>query len=327
MSMAKAAQQYLQRLEHRLQRARLAAGRASFSNFGEEQIVRKYVAELLPEGASRTAVDIGAGDGVRGSNTYALFREGWRGVGFEGSNRKVCKLAAAYKHYPAVSAANCIVTPSNVVPLLKAYDIEREFGVLSLDIDSYDYWVLDAVLAEFRPRLVVTEINEKIPPPIRFVVNYDPSFQMTHHFFGYSIASLADLAARHDYAILEVEYNNAFLAPRELPNVRPLDPAEAYRRGYVERPDRREKFRANANMEILHTLKPAEAVKFLDEFYARHRGKYELSAGDAAGNTAGDKAGDAAGKTAGDANAERKSAAETHARPDESPARETTAQG
>jgi hypothetical protein len=288
MSIAKSAQQYLKRVEHRLQRARVAAGRDRFSNFGEEQILRKYIAELLPEGASRTAVDIGAGDGVRGSNTYALFREGWRGVGFEGSNRKVCKLAAAYKHYPQVSAANCVVTPLNVVPLLKAYNIEREFGVLSLDIDSYDYWVLDAVLAEFRPRIVVTEINEKIPPPIKFVVKYDPDFRMTHHFFGYSIASLAELAARHDYALLEVEYNNAFLAPRELAGARRARDAEtAYREGYLNRPDRHEKFRANANMEILHTLKPQDAVRFLDEFYAQHRGKYELTSGETVDDAAG----------------------------------------
>lgn len=283
MSIVKAGQQYLKRLEYRLHRARVGAGKGRFSNFGEEGILQKYIAQLLPEGdAGRTAVDIGAGDGVKGSNTYALFSNGWRGVGFEGSNRKVCKLAGAYKYYPRVSAANCVVTPENVVPLLKAYNIEREFGVLSLDIDSYDYWVLDALLAEFRPRVVVTEINEKIPPPIRFVVKYDPDFQMTHHFFGYSIASLAELAARHNYAILEVEYNNAFLAPLELDGVRPRDAADAYREGYLNRPDRREKFRANANMEILHTLRPEEAVKFLDEFYARHRGKYELSSGEAA---------------------------------------------
>jgi len=277
MSIAKTAQQYLKRVEHRLQLARVAAGRNRFSNFGEEQILEKYIAQLLPAGQQRTAVDIGAGDGVKGSNTYALFREGWRGVGFEGSNRKVCKLAAAYKHYPQVSAANCVVTPQNVVPLLRAYNIEREFGVLSLDIDSYDYWVLDAVLAEFRPRLIVTEINEKIPPPIKFVVKFDPNFQMTHHFFGYSIQSLAELAARHDYAIIEVEYNNAFLAPRELPGVVPRDAATAYAQGYADRPDRHEKFRANADMEILHTLSPTEGVKFLHEFYAQHQGKYELN--------------------------------------------------
>ena len=277
MSFKKTAQQYLRDLEHRLHRARVAAGRDGFSNFGEERILRRYVAQLLPEGASRTAVDIGAGDGVRGSNTYALFSGGWRGVGFEGSNRRFAKLAQAYKYYPQASACNCLVTPANVVPLLKAYNIERDFGVLSLDIDSYDYWVLDALLAEFRPRIVVTELNEKIPPPIKFVVKFDPEFQLTHHFFGYSVTSLAELAARHGYAILELEYNNAFLAPAELPGVHALDALTAYRRGYRDRPDRREKFRANANMEILHTLSPAEGVKFLEQFYARHRGRYEMS--------------------------------------------------
>ena len=277
MSITKTAQGYLKRLEGRLQRARVGAGRDRFSNFGEERILRKYIAELLPEGASRTAVDIGAGDGVRGSNTYALFREGWRGVGFEGSNRKVCKLAAAYKHYPQVSAANCVVTPSNVAPLLKAYNVEREFGVLSLDIDSYDYWVLDALLGAFRPRLVVTEINEKIPPPVRFVVKYDPDFRLQHHFFGYSIASLEELCERHDYTLIALEYNNAFIAPRELEGARPLDFARAYREGYLERPDRQERFWRNSDMEILHSLAPAEAARFIDQFFARHRGKYELS--------------------------------------------------
>ena len=276
MSITKAAQGYLRKLEYRLHRARVAAGKEQFSNFNEEQILQKYIARLLPEGWNHTAVDIGAGDGVSDSNTYALFSRGWRGVGFEGSNRKVSKLAQAYKYYPQVSACNCVVTPFNVVPLLRAYDIEREFGVLSLDIDSYDYWVLDAVLSEFRPRLIVTEVNEKIPPPIRFVVNYDPDFRLTHHFFGYSIASLAELAGRHNYAVLKLEYNNAFLAPRELPGVKPLDAMTAYRQGYLERPDRREKFPANANMELLHTLSPAEGIEFLKHFYAQHQGKFEL---------------------------------------------------
>ncbi len=283
MSITKTAQGQLRKLEHRLHRAQVAAGRGRFSNFDEERILQKYIAQLLPdEQQRRTIVDIGAGDGVKGSNTYALFTDGWSGVGVEGSNRRMAKLAQAYKYYPQASACNCIVTPANVVPLLRAYNIEREFGILSLDIDSYDYRVLDALLSEFRPHLIVTEINEKIPPPLKFVVNYDPDFELVHHFFGYSIASLAELAARHRYAILELEYNNAFLAPAELPGITmPLDAATAYRRGYLDRPDRMEKFRANANMEVLHTLSPAEGVRFLEKFYARHQGKYELSIDDA----------------------------------------------
>ena len=150
--------------------------------------------------------------------------------------------------------------------------------MLSLDIDSYDYWVLDAVLASFRPRVVVTEIIEKVPPPVRFVVRYDPDFRLQHHFFGYSIASLEELCGRHSYALLALEYNNAFIAPRELVgDLDVLDAATAYRRGYLERPDCRERFPRNQDMEALHALGPADSVAFIKNFFARHEGKYEVS--------------------------------------------------
>src|SRR5205085_4109452 len=130
----------------------------------EEQILERLAAELLPAGCDRTVVDIGAGDGVRGSNTYALFRAGWRGLGIEADARRAARLARAYKGLPNVEAVRALATPENVVALLKGHNVPRGFGVLSLDIDSYDYFVLDGVLSSFRPRVVVTWHNEKIPP-------------------------------------------------------------------------------------------------------------------------------------------------------------------
>ena len=279
--MAKRAQRYLSRLGLHLERAKQRITRSGFSNFDEERMLEGFISELLPDGHDRTAVDIGAGDGVRGSNTYALFVKGWRGVGFEGDERRARRLARAYKSFEGVSARRALVTPSNVAALLEEHEVPREFGVLSLDIDSYDYWVLDAILKSFRPRVVVTEINEKIPPPVRFVVNYDPDFRLQHHFFGYSIESLVDLCARHSYSLVALEYNNAFIAPRELAHDRALDAATAYRRGYLERPDRRERFPANHDMEALHSMPPEEALRFIEKFFARHEGKYELSLADA----------------------------------------------
>ena len=249
------------------------AGR-SYSNFDEERILQDYIAELLPRGA-HTAVDLGAGDGVRHSNTHALYAAGWAGLAVEADSRRAYRLARTYRNHPRVFVARCRVTPHNVGALLEAYGIEPEFGVLSLDIDSYDYWVLDALLARYRPRLVVTEINEKIPPPIRFIVRYDPHFRLQHHFYGYSIESLGELCARRAYALLRLEYNNAFIAPAELAPAA-LTPAEAYRRGYLERPDRQAKFRLNEDMEVLHDLGPGAGVEFLSRFFARHEGKYEI---------------------------------------------------
>ena len=257
--------------------ARLFKKKSGFARFEEDRILAKYIAELLPPGHDRTAVDIGAGDGVRWSNTYGLFQSGWHGVGFESESRKFRKLARAYRHFPGVFACSDRVTPDTVARLLKSYGVEKDFEALSLDIDGNDYWVLKAILAEFRPRLIVTEINEKIPPPIRFIAEYDPDFQLRHHFYGFSIMSLADLCRRHDYAILELEYNNAFLAPRELPGVSPLDAETAYHRGYLDRADRKEKFALNFDLEAVQLMEPEEAMKFLNNFYAKERGKYFLS--------------------------------------------------
>jgi hypothetical protein len=56
-----------------------------------------------------------------------------------------------------------------------------------------------------------------------------------------------------------------------------VDLAEAYRRGYRDRPDRREKFKANENMEQLLTLSPDKGVEFLNEFYSSFAGEYQIS--------------------------------------------------
>jgi hypothetical protein len=275
---AKANQPYLWQLDYKLHRAKLLLKKRGFSNFDEEQILRRYIDALLPPvRAARTAIDLGAGDGVKGSNTFALFSNGWCGLGVECNVRKAGRLAKTYEPFAHVAAVRARVAPQTVVQLLEEQGVAREFDVLSLDIDSYDYLVLDELLAHFRPRIVVTEINEKIPPPIKFHVKYDPDFRLQHHFYGYSIASLAELCARHGYAIMELEYNNAFLAPRELYGEQRQSVDEIYREGYTERSDRAKKFSSNRDVDILQAMSPTAALKFIQHFFARHRGKYELS--------------------------------------------------
>jgi hypothetical protein len=122
----------------------------------------------------------------------------------------------------------------------------------------------------------VTEINEKIPPPIRYVIKYDPNFALRHHFYGYSIASLADLCTHHGYGILELEYNNAFLAPAELGSSRFIDPETAYAHGYRDRPDRKQRFKLNFDMEELLSMTPEDGLRFLRQFYSKEAGNYYL---------------------------------------------------
>lgn len=215
MNLSNTAQHYGALMELALQKVRYSL-RGRYSHANEQSILARYIEQLLPQDRPRTVVDIGAGNGVRWSNSYALVLSGWKALGVEADPQKHALLAKVYSEFPEAHASNSLADPTNISSLLKEFDIEENFGVLCLDIDGNDYWVLDAVLSNFRPGLVVTEINENIPPPLRFVVKFDPGFQLGYHFYGYSIAALEDLCAKHNYGILRLEYNNAFLAPREL---------------------------------------------------------------------------------------------------------------
>jgi hypothetical protein len=276
MNLTKAAQRYGNILELTLQKARYSL-RGRFSHSNEQQILAGYIKDLLPEDHPRTVVDIGAGNGVRWSNSYALLLEGWKALGIEADPQKYNLLSRAYRSFPQARASNSRVDPDNIGLLLEDFDIEKNFGVLCLDIDGNDYWVLDAILSKFRPGLVVTEINENIPPPLGFVVRFDRDFQLRHHFYGYSIVALENVCEKHNYGILELEYNNAFLAPRELGTGRFKDAETAYREGYLSRPDRKTRFASNLDMEILHSISPEEAMRFIHEFYSAEARNYYLT--------------------------------------------------
>ena len=75
MSLTKAAQHYGSIIELTLQKVKYSL-RGRFSHANEEQILAKYIDELLPKDQPKTVVDIGAGNGVRWSNSYALLLAG-----------------------------------------------------------------------------------------------------------------------------------------------------------------------------------------------------------------------------------------------------------
>ncbi|MGC1813771.1 MAG: hypothetical protein WA696_06505 [Solirubrobacterales bacterium] len=244
-----------------------------YSNFSEDATVRRL---LSGSDAPEFCVDIGANDGRSMSNSLRLFESGWAGVAAEVDPGLFAGLAQVHESHPGVGLARFRITPDNVATILAAFETPQDFGFLTLDIDGYDNFVLDGLLDEYRPRVICTEINEKIPPPLRFTVLYSDDYVWdSSHFYGQSICQLDRLCQKHEYALVELEYNNAFLMPRDLAPGS-LTPEEAYRAGYADRPDRLERMPWNRDMEELQTMAPEDAVRFLDEKFAGHRGKYQL---------------------------------------------------
>ncbi len=224
-----------------------------FSCFGEQEIARNILTQI--PGVVEYCLDIGAGDGVAYSNSYALFRSGWRGAVFEAGAKRFARLAGATEEFgERVNAVRCFVTPDNLAALLSALDVPAAPGFLTLDIDSYDYDVLAASLDIIRPAAVCVEINERVHPLVDLAFRYRKgrhSPMAGHLMSGAGVGMMTKLLNARDYAVVRLEYNNLFAVDRRhlpaLSGFCEMTAEEAWRSGFFERPDRRTKMPWNEN--------------------------------------------------------------------------------
>src|SRR6478672_13089648 len=117
MKFSKTSQHFGGLLDLTLQKARYSL-RKRFSHSDEQQILKQYIAELVPTDRPRTVVDIGAGNGVRWSNSYALLLAGWKALGIEADQQKYALLSKVYGKFPNAHAANSLAAPDNICRLL-----------------------------------------------------------------------------------------------------------------------------------------------------------------------------------------------------------------
>jgi hypothetical protein len=216
----------------------------------------------------KTCVDIGCSD-----NSYCLVLTDYKKIGFDINDQKL----KTYNN--DICVINEKITPENVLSVFKENNIPTNFSFLNLDIDSYDIFVLDKLLSEYSPYLICTEINEKIPPPIKFTVLYNEKYEWdANHFFGYSLSCLENILDKHGYDLVKLQYNNAFLIKRELNQFGSKSIEQAYKEGYMHRPSRKEIFYYNENIDCLieGNLSISDKVKFITDVFQKYEGKYEL---------------------------------------------------
>jgi len=80
-----------------------------FSQYGEQPIILDFFS-TCSGGFNEYCVDVGAYDGVVGSNSRALFLNGWRGVVIEPNPRAFTRLRALYTDRPAIACVQRAVS-------------------------------------------------------------------------------------------------------------------------------------------------------------------------------------------------------------------------
>jgi|688.fasta_scaffold420198_2 hypothetical protein len=217
-------------------------------------------------------VDIGCSDVSEESQTEILIDYGWSGVMFEYDITKFNNQKNKMGGKP-VDVIHSKVTPENVLDLLKSNNVPNSF-YLSIDIDGYDFYVIEKILQEYRPSIIVSEINEKIPPGVKFSVKYEEDYWWGwNHFYGYSISMLELILDKFNYKISELDYNNVVLIPgKQEESIESI-----YNNGYLNREGRKEIFSYNSDFEGIYTLSKNEQINFINEKFIDYKGKYIIS--------------------------------------------------
>lgn len=179
--------------------------RKVYSQNGEDGVIDSIFAHI---GLSdKFFVEIGCRDGKE-CNTRKLSEiDGWSGIRIDSDHSD-----------EALGIHKCFVDRENVCSILDSLSVNKEFDLLSIDIDFNDFHLLCAILSRFSPRVVVSEFNSSLGPSDDLVVPYLPRYRWDGtNFFGASFVAFTSLAKAFEYEVVYCESQgvNLFLIRRD----------------------------------------------------------------------------------------------------------------
>lgn len=193
-------------------------GAKFYSQNDEDGIIREIFRRIGT--TNQQFLEFGVENGLE-NNSLLLLHAGWKGVWLEASTDHVKAIQdrfASVLETGDLRVRQTLVTRDNINGLITDLALPEELDFLSIDIDSNDYYVFEAINT-IRPRVVAIEYNAHLPPPIRAVIKYDENFSWRRtDYFGASLESLTALADRKGYRLVgcSITGTNAFFVREDL---------------------------------------------------------------------------------------------------------------
>jgi hypothetical protein len=202
---------------------------------------------------NKTFVEIGSG--ASGGNSGMLAQEfGWRGLMVDIDQGKIDRARQKFGTNPKVSFEAVAVSPENINAIIERHGLSGEVDLFSLDIDSFDYWVLEAMNA-CSPRVMVLEYNGNFGPDRSLAIARDTDLShAVKGFHGASLQALTKLAAAKGYRLLACDESgtNAFYLRGDLcPDIEAVAPEVAFRPMRDSGDPLRETLRAPKDLEAI----------------------------------------------------------------------------
>ena len=205
-----------------------------FSQYGEDGIIQYLISRIKVP--NKIFIEFGVENYLESNTRFLLINNNWSGMVMDACRSNINfikKDPISWRH--DIRALHALITKDNINDLIRQYTSEEDIGLLSIDIDGNDYWVLKAI-DTVRPRILICEFNNIFGAEHPVTIPYDPSFQRrkAHYsdlYFGASLKAIYDLAVSKGYVLAGVNSSgiNAFFIRKDIAgSLRRYTPEEIY---------------------------------------------------------------------------------------------------
>ena len=191
-----------------------------YSPFGEDGIIQWLIHNVAID--SRTFIEFGVEDYTEANTRFLLMNDNWTGLVMDGSEANMRRLNSwEYLWKYDLTAVAAFITKDNINRLILDAGFEGDVGILSIDLDGNDWWILNAIEC-VTPRILICEYNNIFGEEKKVTVPYDAGFARTekHYsnlYWGCSIAAFRGWAQENGYYYMGSNSagNNAFFVRKD----------------------------------------------------------------------------------------------------------------
>lgn len=196
------------------------------SQWGEDGIIQWLIHHIPIK--NKTFIEFGVENYEEANTRFLLENDNWSGMIMDGSSDNIdyVKRSELYWRYD-LCAIDAFITKENINQLLRSSGFDEDLGLLSVDIDGNDFWVLKEINC-MKPRILICEYNSIYGEKEKVTIPYKADFYRTeaHYsnlYFGASLEAIKLLAGEKGYTFVGANSNgcNAFFVRNDLANFLP----------------------------------------------------------------------------------------------------------
>lgn len=141
-------------------------------------------------------------DGGCGPNTFQLIKNhNWDYLLLDGNN-----------HNPSINLYKHMLTTDNICQIFEKYQVPKEPGFISIDVDSIDIWLCDKILEKYNPSFFCIEYNPNFPIDHAIAFPNDKNVWQGDRCFGSSLKAIKLMVDK--YKRYELVYAGNFATSR-----------------------------------------------------------------------------------------------------------------